>query len=188
MVVEKTQLKLTSARFILLEYLSWVNPVVYQVPTSYVIPVNFGIFVLGNIYQAILAFDGVRMKNNLQLFSICVFNICLFIFSVLRYGQTWKNVKSLNNGHALHDRPFTNRSIDFWAKAQPPLLISIILVGICSVNLCCFAYKLHYEFAWAIYRHVSGSPVIRRRYLAYEVRSKNCLCGFRLLKFRSFLF
>ncbi|KAF1940225.1 hypothetical protein EJ02DRAFT_406854 [Clathrospora elynae] len=159
--------------YVLLEYFAWINPVVYQVPRSYVVPLNVGLFMLGNIYQAALAFDALRMKNNLQLYSICVLNISLFVFSVMRYFQIKDTAAELQLGQAgdpaVSTTPFTNRSIDYWGKVQGVLLGSSAFLGVCSLTSCVLVFFLQREFRWAIYRHISGSLEMLRRYLAYQV-------------------
>lgn len=156
-------------RYILLSYFDWINPVVYQVPASYVVPVNFGLSMLGNLYQAVLAFDALRMKNNLQLYSICAIDVCLFIFSAMRYMQTERTAARLQLGEALGNRPFTDRSVDFWKLVQPALLTSSVIIGACSIASFVLVYRLHREFRWVIYRHISGSLEMLRRYFAYQV-------------------
>jgi hypothetical protein len=153
-----------------MEYFGWINPVAYQVPRSYVVPVNFGLFILGNLWQAALAVDALRMKNILQLYSISILNVSLFVFSVMRYFQTMNNTALLQLGEALGPVPFTNRSVDYWGKVQPALLTSTIIVGLCTVTSSVLVYLLQRELRWAIYRHISGSLEMLRRYLAYQVR------------------
>jgi hypothetical protein len=146
-----------------------VYPDVYQVPRAYVVPIHFTVFVLGNIWQAILAFDALRARNSLQLFGICLFNFCAFVFCVMRYSQTAENAAKLEPNLNSDGKPIVDISVDYWKRVQPALLTSAILVGACSLVLCVLAYKLTIEFAWAIYRHISGSIDTRRRYLAYQV-------------------
>lgn len=156
-------------RDVLLKYLTWVNPVVYQVPTSYIIPVNFGLFGLASIYQALLAFSALQTENNLQLLGICVLNIALFCLAVFRYGQTKMTAMSLPPNHGMYNRPFVDRSVNFWPSVQPCLVASTVIIGLCSVFVFGLAYKLHLQFAWSIYRHIHGSAKIRRQFLTYQV-------------------
>ncbi|KAH8726091.1 hypothetical protein GQ44DRAFT_614761 [Phaeosphaeriaceae sp. PMI808] len=155
--------------YVVLAYFDWINPVVYQVPRSYVVPVNFGLFILGNIYQVALVLDALRLKNHLQLYSICVLDFTLLVFSAMRYFQTEDVAARLQVQEALGNKPFTNRSVDYWAKIQLLLLFSIAVVGICTVISCVMVFILQREFRWAIYRHFSGSLQMRRRFLAYQV-------------------
>jgi hypothetical protein len=157
-------------RYVLLLYFTWINPVVYQVPRSYVVPVNFGLFILGNIWQAALALDALRTKNILQLYSISALNICLFVFSVMRYWQTMETAQELQVGFAPGPIFFTNRGMDYWARVRPALLTSSVVVGVCTVVACVWVYFLQLELRWAIYRHISGSVKMLKRYLAYQVR------------------
>jgi hypothetical protein len=151
-------------------YFNWINPVVYQVPVSFVVPVNFGLFILGNLWKAGLAIDALRMKNILQLYSICLLDISLFVFSVMRYFQTRKVAANLLLGEAPGPQYFTDRSVDYWATARPALLSSTTALGVCVVLSSVMVYLLQRELRWAIYRHISGSLEMLRRYLAYQVR------------------
>lgn len=153
-------------------YFHTINDVVWQVPASYVVPVNFGVFVLGNVYLAGLAFDALRTRNNLQLFGICTFNVGVFIFSIMRYGQTHENATNLARNYAIPHIPFMKEDVPFWPRVQPALIVSSILVGICMVASWLLTFRLNREFAWAIYRHISGSLSIRRKYLTYQVKSR----------------
>lgn len=162
---------LNNNSYVLLEYTNWVNPVVYQVQRSYVIPLNFALFALGNFYQALLTFDALRLKNNLQLWAVCLLNFCLFVFSILRNFQTKDTAAILQEGYALYDRPFTDRSVDYWAKVKPVIWASAILIGVSFVISTFLVFLLQLEFRWAIYRHISGSLQMLRRYLAYQVFS-----------------
>jgi hypothetical protein len=151
-------------------YFNWIHPVVYQVPAAYVIPVQFGLFILGNIWQAALALDALRNKNILQLYSISVLNICLFVFSVMRHWQTMNTTMRLQAGEAPGPQPFTDRSIDYWGKVRPAILTSSTVVGLCTVISCIWVFLLQRELRWAIYRHISGSMEMLRRYITYQVR------------------
>ncbi|PVI05328.1 hypothetical protein DM02DRAFT_639317 [Periconia macrospinosa] len=154
---------------VLWKYLGWVSPIVYQVPRSYSIIVNCGLAMFGLTYQAFLAFDALHVKNNVQVYSICICNVLLFVFNVMRYGQTEIVISGLRESRAQGTEPLVDLSVDFWKVVFPVLITSSVLVGACCVGLFAFAYKLHKEFAWAIYRHVSGSRQTRRRFLTYKV-------------------
>lgn len=155
--------------FVLLQYYHWVKPEAFQGPGSYVIPVNFGIFALGNIYQAVLAFDALRLKNNLQLWGICALNACSFVFGIMRVRQTQRTASNLALSEALGNRPLVDRSVNYWRQIQPVLWASASIVGICSLVSSVLAFLLQREFRWVIYRHISGSLEMLRRYLAYQV-------------------
>lgn len=199
---------LRAIRVVLLRYFRWINDVVWQVPASYVrttptpshslrnrnsilanlftkvVPVNFGVFVLGNIYLAGLAIDALRARNNLQLFGICIFNVGVFVFSIMRYGQTHDNAGNLAENFAMGNKPFVKADVRFWPVVQPALIVSSILVGTCMVASWLLTFRLNREFAWAIYRHISGSLSTRRKYLTYQVSQEHCVSSLDLTRGR----
>ncbi|OSS43579.1 hypothetical protein B5807_11775 [Epicoccum nigrum] len=153
---------------VLQRYFSWINDVVWQGPTSYVVPVHFALFVFGNLYMAVLAFDALRTRNNLQLFGICIFNMGVFTFAVMRINQTHVISQTLPDNIAAGNKPFV-KDVPFWSKVQPALIVNAIIPGVCMIASWLLTFKLNREFAWAIYRHISGSLSIRRKYLTYQV-------------------
>jgi hypothetical protein len=101
-----------------------------------------------------------------------------FLFTIMRYFQTLNTAVTLRQQYAPGPLYFTNLDVDYWAKVQPALLLSTIIVGMCAITSCIWAFFLHREFRWAIYRHISGSLEMLRRYLAYQVRLPLRLCPF----------
>ncbi|CAI6331739.1 unnamed protein product [Periconia digitata] len=154
---------------VLWKYFGWVTPLVYQVPRSYSIPVNCGLLLLAVIYQAILTLDSLRTRNNVQMYNICICNILLLVLTIMSYEQTSQVITGLSTARAMGTTPLVNLSIDLWANVSPVLLSSCVVTGIVSIALFFYGYKLHKEFAWAIYRHVSGSRQMRQKFLAYKV-------------------
>ncbi|CBX92243.1 hypothetical protein IAQ61_000422 [Plenodomus lingam] len=155
--------------YILLTYFDWVTPYVYQVPNSYVVPANFAIVVLGNLYQAVLAWDGLRVKNTLQLYSVYLLNAGLLFFSVMRYRQTKMVTASLQRAEAAGHKPLTNRHINYWKNVEPALLTVTASIGLSWLVQGVLVCLLHREFKWAIYRHIRGSLEMLRRYFTYQV-------------------
>ncbi|EMT72672.1 hypothetical protein FOC4_g10004149 [Fusarium odoratissimum] len=72
---------------ILVEYLDWVNPVVYQVPVSYVTPVASAVSIISFGFQAVLSVDSCRIKNKIQLWTQGILNICFSIAIGMEYFQ-----------------------------------------------------------------------------------------------------
>lgn len=154
---------------VLWRYFEWVTPVVYQVPTSYSIPMNCGLFLFGVIYQMVLTVDALRNKNNVQMYMVCICNTLLLVFTVMTVGQTIRILTQLPFARALGDVPLVSQDVDLAKELYPVLVTHCALVGLCSLILFYYGYKLHNEFSWAIYRHVSGSRQMRRRFLSYKV-------------------
>ncbi|KAF4300859.1 hypothetical protein GTA08_BOTSDO10826 [Botryosphaeria dothidea] len=155
--------------YVLDRYLRWVNPNVYQVSRSYTIPVTFAIFVFGVLYQFILAWDSLRLKNNIQLFAQAICNVCLCVATALQYEQVQEVVEALPPNRDMHDKPLVKVHVDIWKQIRPALVASIAVVGVCSLAMCALAHKLHKQFAWALYKDINANSSLRRRYLVYQV-------------------
>jgi hypothetical protein len=151
---------------------------VYEVPRAYVMPLQSAVFILGMLVQAALAFDALRGRNSLQLIGICIFNSCIFVFCVMRYFQTIANAALLKVGYNGVGKPFVDTSKHYERVIAPTLLPLTIIVGVCVLASFFLTLRLSTEFAWAIYRQVSGNIKARRRYLAYQVRH---LCSLKIL-------
>lgn len=173
---------------ILVVYLQWVNPPVYEVPLSYIAPMSLAVTTLGVLYQVVLTLDAYRIKNNIQLFTQCICNICLSISTVMQYSQ----IKDANDrilvGYNMYNLPFAKNDRHFWKHISPGLIVCIVLSCVCSVAMSILAFGLHREFAWAIYQHISPDKKTRNRYFGYQVSSSvfhfPCVC---LLYSRSIL-
>lgn len=152
------------------KYLGWVTPLVYQVPRSFFVPVNCAIAAFSLAYQAFLSFDALPAKNNVQMYNIVICNVLLLVFNVIRHKETAIVLTELRESRSTGAKPLVDLSVDLWKVVSPVLITSSVIVGACCAGLFGFAYKLHGEFAWAIYRHVSGSRQTRRRFLTYKVR------------------
>ncbi|KAH7060447.1 hypothetical protein B0J12DRAFT_695823 [Macrophomina phaseolina] len=155
--------------YVLDRYLRWVNPAVYQVSKSYTFPVTFAIFVFGVLYQCLLSWDSLRLKNNIQLFAQAICNLCLCVATALQYEQAQEVVQALPPNRDVHGKPLVKVNIDIWAQIRPALVASIAVVGICSLAMCALAFKLHKQFAWALYKDISANSSLRRRYLVYQI-------------------
>ena len=157
------------SRVVLLRYFPWSNPVAYQAPSSYVVPVNFGIFVIGNLYPVGLAFDALWTRNNLQLFDICIFSVEVFVYSAMGYEQTHGTADKRSVNHALGNRLVVKADVLFWLKVQAALIGSSILLGACMVSSSLLNFRLNREFAWVIHRHISAILSTRHKYLTCQV-------------------
>ncbi|RMZ68171.1 UPF0658 Golgi apparatus membrane [Pyrenophora seminiperda CCB06] len=143
---------------ILVVYLDWVNPVVYQVPRCYVMPLTLGINTLGVLYQVILTLDAYRIKNHIQIFVQCTANVCLAISTVLQYTELRDSAAQLRDSAAeLRDSatelklgfdpyhtPLVKLDWPFWEKVSPGLMIYLVLLKYTPYFI--FAFIFIYAF------------------------------------------
>ncbi|KAF2017845.1 hypothetical protein BU24DRAFT_449430 [Aaosphaeria arxii CBS 175.79] len=154
---------------ILISYLHWVNPVVYQVPLSYNIPMCLTTSALGCIFQVFLTLDSFRIKNTVQLVALCIANVFLTIAIGLQYHTSKASVGRILINTDMYGFPFAQAEIPFWANSAPTLIVCIVVACVCTSAMVGLAYGLHIEFAWALYKNVSPDMKMRNRYLVYQI-------------------
>lgn len=152
-------------------YLQWVNPVVYQVPVSYVPSLTLGVTTMGALYQLVLTLDAYRIKNNIQIAVQCICNVCLSIATVMQYYQIKEANSRIRVGEDMYKTPFAKRDWHFWTHVSPALITCIVVSCVCSTAMCVLVIGLTREFSWKLYEQVSPDLTMRRRYFVYQVRA-----------------
>ncbi|KAF4452116.1 hypothetical protein F53441_5049 [Fusarium austroafricanum] len=152
---------------VLVEYLDWVNPVVYQVPVSYVIPIASAVTMLAFGFQAVLAVDSCRIKNKIQIWTQCLLNICFSIATGMQYFQVEFAAGRVSKGYDMYRTPFADNRKPFWAIAKPISITCVAFSSACSLCMCLMAFYLHMEFAWSLYEHISPDLKMTARHVKY---------------------
>lgn len=128
---------------------------------SKTIPTYLALFIFGFIYELVLAYDALRLKNTIQVIGICLYNLGMLIYSAVQMDQVNEAVKKLIDSNDI--QPMT------WDNLRPFLLAAPCVVALGTVILSIIAWKLYNEFAWTIYKHISADLRLKRRYLTYQV-------------------
>jgi hypothetical protein len=124
-----------------------------------VIPTYLTLFIFGFIYQLILVYDSLRLKNTIQVIGLCLYNLGMLIYASVQVDQIQRSVMTL--GAAI--------SPSFWGQVRPILIAAPCLLALGTVAMSFTAWKLYEEFAWTIYKHISADLRMKRRFLTYQV-------------------
>ncbi|RJE17124.1 hypothetical protein PHISCL_10539, partial [Aspergillus sclerotialis] len=128
---------------------------------SKTIPTFLALYSFGFIYELVLVYDALRLKNTIQVIGICFCNVGLLIYGAVQVQQIKEAVGVLTVMDKIDK--------DVWPKTEPFLIIIPIVVAMGSVLMGIVAWKLYDEFAWSIYKHISADLRMKRRYLTYQV-------------------
>ncbi|PYH64618.1 uncharacterized protein BO88DRAFT_157799 [Aspergillus vadensis CBS 113365] len=131
------------------------------------------LYCFGFIYELILVYDALRLKNTIQVIGLCVCNLGLLIYGAVQVQQIKDSIEMLVAESAI--------TIDVWGETEPFLIIIPCVVAMGSILMMIIAWKLYDEFAWSIYKHISADLRMKRRYLTYQIY-------IALLKFDFFFF
>jgi hypothetical protein len=117
----------------------------------------------GYIYQLVLVWDALRMKNTIQIIGLCFYNVGIIIYAAIQMDQIKDAANYLREKDMIHP--------EFWDEIKPILIALPCLMALGTIMLSFAAWKLYDEFAWTIYKHISADLRLKRRYLVYQVRA-----------------
>jgi len=127
----------------------------------------------GYIYQLVLVWDALRMKNTIQVIGLCLYNLGILIYAAIQIDQIQDAATFLKKNNKIHP--------EFWHDIKPILIALPCIMALGTLILSFAAWKLYDEFAWTIYKHISADLRLKRRYLVYQIY-------IALLKFDFFFF
>lgn len=137
------------------------------------IPTFLTLYIFGFIYQLVLIWDALRLKNTIQVIGLVIYNIGLLIYGSVQMSQ----IKDAVN----HLAQVGDGEAHIWSRTRPFLIAIPCIIAFGTCLLAVAAWKLYDEFAWTIYKHISADLQLKRRYLTFQVY-------IALLKFDFFFF
>ena len=126
---------------------------------EHTIPTFLTLYIFGFVYQVVLVYDALRLKNTIQIIAICMYNLALLVYAAVQMDQIHDAVNGLGN------------QIDarVWIAVKPFLIAIPCVIAVGTLAMSFVARKLYDEFAWTIYKHISADLRMKRRYLTYQV-------------------
>ena len=116
---------------------------------SRTIPTFLTLYIFGFLYQLLLVWDALRLKNTIQVIGLVVYNIGLLIYGAVQMDQIKESVLVLNRQNEI--------DLAIWDDTKPFLIAVPIIIAVGTVMLAVCAWKLYDEFAWTIYKHICES-------------------------------
>lgn len=149
-------------------------PPIAQVKT---IPTYLTLFIFGFIYQVVLVWDSLRLKNTIQVIGLCLYNLGMLIYAAIQFDQVDRAIETLQD----HDPIYIPKDDPLWNNLKPYLLAVPCIIAFFTLAMSFIAWKLYDEFAWTIYKHISADLRMKRRFLTFQIY-------IALLKFDFFFF
>lgn len=116
-----------------------------------------------------LSRSNLLQKKNIYILAICTSNISVAVYAALRYTRlegAIHLVRSSSDGMGDH---LADISRDIWIYIRPAELAVPIMLGFGTLGHVPASYRLHKDYAWAIYKHIHGNTELRLRYVTYKV-------------------
>ncbi|KAF7440485.1 hypothetical protein PC9H_000830 [Pleurotus ostreatus] len=145
------------------------------------LPCFLALFALAEIFELIMAFDALRLRNIIQLIGILAFHLGMMIFAAVQVEQTRL---ALVIGQDCDDN-WNSVTCDgpgsLWRRVRPFLIVAPCVIGASWAIMLFFVKQLYAEFGWAIFHVVGANPKMKSMYQWYQIM----IC---LLKFDFFCF
>ncbi|PSR94521.1 hypothetical protein BD289DRAFT_459275 [Coniella lustricola] len=151
------------------------------------IPTFLTLFIFGFLYELVLTWDALRLKNTIQIIGLCIANLALLVYTAIQIDQIETAIDDLDTANALSGSYTTSTgtkvtaSEALWDEIQGPLIAIPILLAVVTIALSYFSWKLYQAFAWDILKQIGADYRMKKRFLHYQVY-------IALLKFDFFFF
>lgn len=142
------------------------------------IPTFLTLFIFAFLYELVLVWDALRMKNTIQVIGICVANLAFLIYTAIQTDQIHLAITSLAEIDAINPEVGSTGLMD---RVRPFLIAIPCIIGFATVVMGLLAWKLYQEFAWDILAQIGADYRMKKRFLAYQIY-------IALLKFDFFFF
>ncbi|KII88551.1 hypothetical protein PLICRDRAFT_41726 [Plicaturopsis crispa FD-325 SS-3] len=147
------------------------------------LPCYLALFALAEIFELLMAFDALRLRNVIQLIGILLFHAALIVFAALQVHQTHSALVTDPDCTGIETTKFINCQGPgtLWNKVEPFLIVAPCVIAVAWVALLFWVKELYAEFGWAIFHVVGANPKMKTMYQWYQIM----IC---LLKFDFFCF
>ncbi|KAI9830011.1 MAG: hypothetical protein M1826_005184 [Phylliscum demangeonii] len=149
------------------KFLNSLRPGASNTAAFRTIPTSLTLFIFGFLYQLVLVYDALRLKNTIQIIGLWMFNIALLIYAAVQKDQIRDAIDRLTHPDGGHPSYFIND--DSWKDIRPFLVAMPCVLALGTVLLSFVTWKLYEEFSWTIYKHISADLRMKRRYLTFQV-------------------
>lgn len=145
------------------------------------LPCYLALFALAEIFELVMAFDALRMRNIIQLVGLLAFHLALVVFAALQVEQTKTALVVFQNCSGNVDFIRCGGPGTLWSSIQPFLIVAPCIIAGVWLLMIFLIKSLYSEFGWAIFHIVGANPKMKNMYQWYQIM----IC---LLKFDFFAF
>ncbi|ODA81050.1 hypothetical protein RJ55_04012 [Drechmeria coniospora] len=142
------------------------------------IPTFLTLFIFGFLYELVVVWDALRMKNTIQVIGVCIANLALLVYTIIQVDQIQTAITILAEYNAL--APGITGP-DLWSDVKAFLIAIPAIIALTTVCMVFIAWKLYQEFAWDILKNIGADYRMKKRFLHYQIY-------IALLKFDFFFF
>lgn len=139
------------------------------------IPTFLTLFIFGFLYELLLVWDALRLKNTIQIIGICIANLALLVYTAIQIDQIHDVLTLLGQNNGLAGNFTDDKGVGItpqqglWDEVQGFLIAIPIILAVGTIILSFIAWKLYQVFAWDILKQIGADYRMKKRFLHYQV-------------------
>ena len=137
------------------------------------VSVYLAVFVFGCVFQVLIAWDAVRLKNTMQLIGVLIFNIALTITAAIEIRQVRDALNAqdrIAGGIPCPDNPDALcRARALFPSVERFLIVVTATCFVAELVMAYLSFKLWKEFGWVIYQKVGADLKVRNMFFWYQL-------------------
>ncbi|GAC73243.1 hypothetical protein PANT_9d00014 [Moesziomyces antarcticus T-34] len=137
------------------------------------VSVYLAVFVFGSVFQVLIAWDAVRLKNTLQLIGVLIFNIALTITAAIEIRQVRDALNAqdqIAGGYPCPDNPNRLcRARSLFPQVETYLIVVTATCFVAEFFMIYLSYKLWREFGWIVYQKIGADLKVRNMFFWYQL-------------------
>ncbi|KAJ6785307.1 hypothetical protein PWT90_09224 [Aphanocladium album] len=142
------------------------------------IPTFLTLFIFGFLYELVIVWDALRMKNTIQIIGVCIANLAMLVYTATQVDQIQGAIIVLDGFRALAPNI---TAVILWGDIKAFLVAIPAIIALTTLCMAFCAWKLYQEFAWDILKNIGADYRMKKRFLHYQIY-------IALLKFDFFFF
>lgn len=141
------------------------------------IPTFLTLFIFGFLYELVLVYDALRLKNTIQIIGLCIANLALMVYTAIQIEQIQEAITDLSAAGAMTGQYTTSSgkvvsaADALWGEIQGFLIAIPIVLAVGTILMSWIAWKLYQVFAWDILKQIGADYRMKKRFLYYQVRT-----------------
>lgn len=130
------------------------------------IPTFLTLFIFGFLYEVVVVWDALRMKNTIQVIGVTIANVAMLIYTAIQVDQIWEAIDILQryNGLKASETPQ-----GVWDDIRGFLIAIPCIIAAITCGMGFVSWKLYQQFAWDILKHIGADYRMKKRFLHYQV-------------------
>ncbi|TDL27457.1 hypothetical protein BD410DRAFT_782539 [Rickenella mellea] len=149
-------------------------------PEYKTLPCYLALFGLAEVFELLMAFDALKLRNIIQLAGILAFHLALVVFAALQVHEA-RSALVFKTGNPCTDLIGCDIPGSIWRRVEPFLITAPCVIAASWFVLIFYVRALFGEFGWAVFHVIGANPVTKTMYQWYQIM----IC---LLKFDFFCF